>query len=281
MISFSKNTLKLLPIFLVLVLFTSSCKSQKSVVSKIEFRPVSFAEDCKKTGSSLKYNLPIVETSNENSKNLEIIIVRKLLDNDVFLFLNDENIGEIENKSLSNIIYKELGLAKVNCNSDDALSTSIEVNHKIKLNNDGIISLQFSIVTIQSNFEKFDININYDINNQQELQLLDIINEEGVNWILKESNLRIENIFEDFISDYKIPEDDREEVKNQSTEFDYKLSEESIKASSFSLEKLEGVKGLRLDYDFPFDNRYVNMLEKPNLFFSFEELKTFLIKSEQ
>jgi len=210
--------------------------------------------------------LPIIQ----NSKNLETLIIQKLLDDDVFLFVNVENVKKNKNQSLSEIMNKELDLARFNCNSDDALSTSIECDYLINFNTVKVVSIQFSILTMQSNFNQFNLNINYDIDNQKELELLDLIKDEGVDFILKKSNIKIENLFKEFISENEIYKED--------VTSDYKLNIESLKKHPFILVTENNEKGLKIDYDFPFDKRITNMLGKPDLFFSFNELKDFLIK---
>ncbi|WP_299897208.1 hypothetical protein [uncultured Aquimarina sp.] len=70
--------------------------------------------------------------------------------------------------------------------------------------------------------------------------------------------------------------EERNELKDLSSESDYKLSNESLKDYSFLLINKNGKHGIELDYDFPFDTRITNVLGKPELFFSFSEIKEFL-----
>ncbi|AXT55401.1 hypothetical protein D1815_06380 [Aquimarina sp. AD1] len=272
MIKFSINTIKLFWLCLLISFCTSSCKSQKRTISEIKIEPIEFSRNCENTGSSLKYRLPIVK----NYRQLDEIIIKKLIDDEFFLFVNSDDLNEVNQKSLQEVIKYEFNLAKLNCNSDDALSTSKECDYEVYYNSSELISIQFSLATIQSGFDQFYINLNYDIGKEEEFKLSDIIDDKGLDFLLKESNNQIDHILENYLSDSQIDIEERNELKSLSSESDYKLSSDSLKDYSFLLINKNGKDGIELDYDFPFDSRIINVLGKPELFFDFSEIKRFL-----
>ncbi|WP_219009363.1 hypothetical protein [Aquimarina litoralis] len=207
---------------------------------------------------------------------MDEIIIKKLIDDDFFLFVNSDGLNEIKQKSLQEVIKYEFDLAKLNCNGNDALSTSKECDYEVYYNSLELVSIQFSLSTIQSGFDQFYINLNYDIGKKEEFILSDIIDDKGLDFILKESNNEIDRVLGNYLSDSQIDIEERNELKSLSSESDYKLSNDSLKDYSFLLINKNGKYGIKLDYDFPFDTRITNMLGKPELFFGFSEMKEFL-----